>query len=395
MYFQTGAAFSLSRAAGQTERRIPERVKPRPARPRGALISKNHVGSATSSSPGKGDTPVLAAQAGDMEIKPLTDFDWTTVEPEKLRPFKPTYHITMGLRASTPSDLILIDRGYLRCIQGRQAIMVDHEATVLGAIPAGHAAVKELYSYLLGEYLPARYPSMFEIETTDKIHGTSRFINKVTGLKSPLSLVPEDPVAALKIIAQTVEDDMFLLQQQENTDTGPGEHKSIAFICCHPAGFDPSEKLGKGLKTIHTPVPAYEKIGPSMERYFSRVEAGKSVKRVNWSVQTHTRLFAPSGNHVYAGETVKELESVDIETARLRVELQTLTRLPKTRALVFSFKTYLYPLADIKAEGLGPQLADAIEGLKAGNAPDMWVYKGGGRWGRAVCELLRSGSNVD
>ncbi|KAK3690108.1 hypothetical protein B0T22DRAFT_463011 [Podospora appendiculata] len=297
----------------------------------------------------------------------------------------------MGLRASTPSDLILIDQDYLRCIQGRKVIMADHESTVLGAIPASHAAVRELYSYLLGEYLPARYPSMFEtVKRTDRSHGTSRFVNKVTGVESPLSPVPEDPVAALKIIAQTVEDDMFLLQQQEDTDSGPGEHKSIAFICCHPAGFDPSEKLGKGLKTIHTPVPAYEKIGSSMERYFSRVEVGKSVKRVNWSVQTHTRLFAPRGNHVYAGETVHEASSVDMETARLRVELQTLTRLPKTRALVFSFKTYLYPLADIKAEGLGPQLADAIEGLKKGSAPDMWVYKGAGRWGRAVCELLRS-----
>jgi len=84
-----------------------------------------------------------------------------------------------------------------------------------------------------------------------------------------------------------------------------------------------------------------------------------------------------------------EETSIDGEKARLRVELQTLTRLPETKAILFSFKTYLYPLADIKAEGLGPQLADAIEGLKAGNAPGMWVYKGGVRWGKAACEYLR------
>ena len=72
------------------------------------------------------------------------------------------------------------------------------------------------------------------------------------------------------------------------------------------------------------------------------------------------------------------------------MELQTLTRMPKTRAILFSFKTYLYPIQDIKAEGLGPDLADAIEGLKTGNAPGMWVYKGGVRWGKSVCEYLRS-----
>lgn len=108
-----------------------------------------------------------------------------------------------------------------------------------------------------------------------------------------------------------------------------------------------------------------------------------------WAVQTHSRLFAPGGNHIRPGDAVKEEQHIDPKAARFRVELQTLTRLPETQAILFSFKTYLYPLGDIKAEGLGPHLADAIEGLKAGNAPGMWLYKGGARWGRAVCEYLR------
>lgn len=57
---------------------------------------------------------------------------------------------------------------------------------------------------------------------------------------------------------------------------------------------------------------------------------------------------------------------------------------------MFSFKTYLYPVAQLKAEGLGPEFADAIEGLAKGNAPGMWTYKAAVRWGPAVCEFLRS-----
>ncbi len=113
------------------------------------------------------------------------------------------------------------------------------------------------------------------------------------------------------------------------------------------------------------------------------------LTKKQWSVQTHPTYFVPKGNHVHAGDEVKEETTIDVEQARLRVELQTLTRLPETRAILFSFKTYMYPLPDIKAEGLGPQLADAVEGLKAGNAPGMWVYKGGVRWGKAVCAYLR------
>lgn len=73
-----------------------------------------------------------------------------------------------------------------------------------------------------------------------------------------------------------------------------------------------------------------------------------------------------------------------------RVEFQTLTRLPETRALLFSFKTYLHSLAEIKAEGRGPELADAIEGLSKGNAPGMWRYKAAVRWGPKAIEYLRS-----
>lgn len=86
----------------------------------------------------------------------------------------------------------------------------------------------------------------------------------------------------LRILGETVEDDMFLLLQDDATQGG--EHRAVAFMCCHPAGFDPSSKLDKRLAEIHGPVPAYEKIGASMERYFGRLEVGKEVKRMNVSL---------------------------------------------------------------------------------------------------------------
>ena len=64
--------------------------------------------------------------------------------------------------------------------------------------------------------------------------------------------------------------------------------------------------------------------------------------------------------------------------------------MPKSRALVFAFKTYLYPIQKIKDEGRGEDLADAIDGLKSGNAPGMHFYKRGAVWGEAVKKYLRS-----
>lgn len=74
----------------------------------------------------------------------------------------------------------------------------------------------------------------------------------------------------------------------------------------------------------------------------------------------------------------------------VRCERQTLHRLPKSLAVVFAFRTYLYPIQEIKDEGLGPDLADAIDGLQKGNAPGMHFYKRGVVWGEAVKKYLRS-----
>ncbi|KAG8413621.1 hypothetical protein J3458_012694 [Metarhizium acridum] len=67
----------------------------------------------------------------------------------------------------------------------------------------------------------------------------------------------------------------------------PSGHLCVAFMCCFPSGFDPSEKFGNLLKDIHAPVPSYSKIGASMERFFSKLQVGKSVKRLNVRLSYH------------------------------------------------------------------------------------------------------------
>lgn len=57
---------------------------------------------------------------------------------------------------------------------------------------------------------------------------------------------------------------------------------------------------------------------------------------------------------------------------------------------MFAFKTYMYPIRQIKEEGLGEELATAIDGLKGGNVPEMYIYKRGVEWGAAVKKYLRS-----
>lgn len=154
--------------------------------------------------------------------------------------------------------------------------MAQHGKIVYGCTPHGVAALRELYSYLLADYLPRRYPSVFHLE-----QGNIHLHNVVTG-NTHATIAPEDPDSALQILGETVEEDLFLLRE-----TASG-HECTAVVCCFPSGFTPCEKLGKLLSEIHEPVPHFDKIAKSMERFFGKLEVGRSVKRMNVSIFFHS-----------------------------------------------------------------------------------------------------------
>ncbi len=93
---------------------------------------------------------------------------------------------------------------------------------------------------------------------------------------------------------------MFLLRET------PRGHESTAFVCCFPSGFDPSEKLGRLLSEIHGPVPGYDRIAASMERFFGKLEVGRSVKRMN------VRMATPLSSEKLSPFLLKRLVCADI-----------------------------------------------------------------------------------
>jgi hypothetical protein len=94
---------------------------------------------------------------------------------------------------------------------------------------------------------------------------------------------PEDATAALRAIGTTVKEDFFFLKPANQG------HQCVASMCRFPSGWDPSSKLGKHMNQIHATVPGCEKIELSIEKYFRKLESGKSVKRQNVSLRQRTQ----------------------------------------------------------------------------------------------------------
>ncbi|KAG0155221.1 hypothetical protein PDIDSM_795 [Penicillium digitatum] len=298
-----------------------------------------------------------------------------------------------------PSELIPMDKTYKNRLALRKSILDQHHDVVVAINndqtpkedPRIRLAISELYNFVLGTYLPTRYPSMFQLNAE-----RSLFQNLVTGATWPTTLSPTTPaIQALKILSQTVDEDFLILLPELLSDAEEQPNYVLqAYAVCFPAGFNTRKKLGLRLVDIHVPVPRYqEKIGRSMDRFFARIRVGKFVKRVNWSITINTGLFAAySGTHAVVGkkEETIDLGKLNIDQTVLRCERQTLHRLPVSKALVFAIHTYVYPVRQIKEEGSGEDLANAIDGLRRGNVPEMHGYKKGDVWGEALKDFLRA-----
>jgi hypothetical protein len=95
------------------------------------------------------------------------------------------------------------------------------------------------------------------------------------------------------------------------------------------------------------------------------------------------------GNNFYPeqGHVVPENKSlIDIKDCYLRVERQTLTRLRNSRAVIFTVRSFMKPLAQVKAEGDGKALAAAIRSMPE----KLGDYKKRPFWDQEVFDFLES-----
>ena len=110
--------------------------------------------------------------------------------------------------------------------------------------------------------------------------------------------------------------------------------------------------------------------------------------RIAWSGVMETTISQAAVD--MEAEIERQKREVVIDNCRLRSERQILFRLPVSKAIVFAFKTYQYTLDEVKKDGYADQLAEAIDGLRAGNVPEMDIYKRGVVWREPVLEYLKS-----
>lgn len=324
------------------------------------------------------------------KIDPIGDaFKWNEHEPLNFRPFagKKNFRPSLGIKniADKREDLFLIENTYLDSTNLRRKYVETYPDKVMHCHPNWRTteAVREFYELTI-HFLCDRYPQYFKVE-----HEKNTVLNLINNDSFPYDGSKEDPKVLLRVLASNIEED-FLIMLKDNPEEEDEEYILRSSLTGSPAGFDPSQNFDQPISAIHGPVPQYKgRLASPMSRFFNKLEPKDLWQRGNWSIQTNNVLFKLEDHHGRDGEEIHQLKVADIDfdnACYMRCERQILTRMPKSRANIMLVRTYLTPVKQLKAEGWGTELANAIEALPE----DLAFYKRRHAWGAAVTEYLRS-----
>ena len=172
-------------------------------------------------------------------------------------------------------------------------------------------------------------------------------------------------IDALVEASLLVADDLAVLQPVKSHDGSEQLLLNAAVVCC-PSRWMLSEKMGHNMLAIHEPVAKYaDHVGAAVDTYFQRLTVEKPVWRSNWIIQDHPALFQPQ---IPSGPLVKTPDELWI-----RMERQTLRRLPKTGGILFTIRGYQQPLPEYLSRS--KQIAQDTRTLVERLPDDVAQYK--------------------
>jgi hypothetical protein len=223
-------------------------------------------------------------------------------------------------------------------------------------------------------YLPRRYPDLYTYDISAgtlyvKPLDTTFVIDEWRTANRPLELCE-----------RIVQEDLVLMRppRAESGDKSSPSQYEMAAAAVVFSFSELQAKLSQPVRFIHAPVPGYDKhLRRSLDLTFSKLlKVEQPMWRNNWGIAPTGRLDAPlygssealDSRRMVATPTVEEIKAMFV-----KVEYQTIRRLPRTGYLLFTVKTMADPMYALEEVPLAAKcLAASIRGM----SPDMRRYKG-------------------
>ncbi|KLJ09367.1 alpha-1,2-mannosyltransferase [Blastomyces silverae] len=234
------------------------------------------------------------------------------------------------------------------------------------------------YTLFRVSYLPQRYPTLFKRTTK----GISNLLTGET-FDTTTRPLPQDPLITC---SRLIQDDIALMYEKAD-----GQYYLLAGSILLAGFWRLSDKFGQPLSEIHTSgsVPQFQtKLERGMMNFFRRLKPSDPVLRNNYFLQVDedlawSRSIGDEDDAQVSWATAEKNKA--IEHHWFRSERQSLRRLPKSGAVVFTIRTYFMPVVEIAKEpGVPGRLASAVRSW----GDDVARYKGRERYGDVLLEYL-------
>jgi hypothetical protein len=239
----------------------------------------------------------------------------------------------MGLAALGPSEpWIEVDDELGAYLREKRRLLHDERSQVFVELAQSREAQREVLE-LLTDYLTQHHPEQYS--------RAGRRL-RVQILDAEVELEGDAP--PLERAARLVQEDLCLMQDVA------GRCVLSAGAVCFPTRWDLPSKLGLPLAAIHERVPAYaQDLAPPADRFFARIKSGRVFRRTNWTLVDSPALFQPTGK--LRTEHAASIDAANAgERVWIRMESQTLQRLPRTGAVLFTIRVLRTPLCTLEKD---------------------------------------------
>ena len=265
---------------------------------------------------------------------------------------------TIGLSPLSPLQWLDEDQNLVSYLDEKLNLYKTLPDQVLVQDEGTRAAQSEVLD-LVQAHMLERFPVLY-VRVGDVMHIAGRHTVKLDdGTLSPIA-----------IAGLLVQEDLVLMRKS------PEGWKLAAASVCFPSAWNLREKFKRPLAEIHAPVPGFNagtRNAALIERMFDNLRVEQPVLRWNWSLHDDMRLHHPDS---HTGES-RRFGDGDLRGAViLRLERQTLRKLPKSGDILFTIRIYLDPLEALERHPEGRTLARAIDDQLQGMSDAEAEYKG-------------------
>ena len=259
----------------------------------------------------------------------------------------------IGVRPLDVADWIDVDDQLNAYLDEKARLVAAHPTETFAAEPGTEEAQAEVRD-LLAAYLPERFPDLYRRDGRTM---------QIAGRRIDLTAEP-----SLRTAALMVQEDLVLMRKGEN-----GWRLAAASLS-FPSSWKLADKFGKPMHAVHAPVPGFAegtRNAGMIERMFDHLRPEMPVLRWNWSLFSDLALYHPEPSH-----PIGPRFGATGEKAVLRIERQTLRRLPRSGDILFTIRIYVDSLSALERHSDGASVAGAMIAQLSALTEEQAAYKG-------------------